>query len=193
MNSDHKEQILLRGLIAGDSKAIQSIYATHFSLIQAMVLNNNGSYDDARDVFQEAVVILYENAKKSDFRLTSQLKTYLYAIAKRLWLKKLKHHGLFVSNTDLNLLEPTISLEEDLEWAKKKDADFVLMESAFQQLGEPCKSLLEAFYVQKKSMADLVEIFGYTNTDNAKTQKYKCLMRLKKLFFAQYSKNTDNE
>ena len=33
-------------------------------------------------------------------------------------------------------------------------------------------------------------LFGYTNADNAKTQKYKCLMRLKKLFFAQY-KNGD--
>lgn len=186
MNLDSKEQQLLKGLASNDTKAIQAIYAANFSLIQAMVLNNNGSYDDARDVFQEAMVILYENARKKDFQLTSQLKTYLYAISKRLWLKKLKYHGLFVSNTDLNLLDPVISVEEDLEWAKQKDADFDLMESAMAKLGEPCKSLLEAFYIHKKSMTDLAEDFGYTNTDNAKTQKYKCLMRLKKLFFAQY-------
>ena len=188
MNSDQKEQQLLRGLVENDTKAIQTIYAGNFSLIQALVLNNNGSYDDARDVFQEAMVILYEKARKRDFKLTCQLKTYLYAISKRLWLKKLKHHGLFVSNTDLSILEPVIAVEEDLEMAEKKDEEFQIMESAFAKLGEPCKSLLEAFYIQKKSMADLVEIFGYTNSDNAKTQKYKCLMRLKKLFFAQYSK-----
>lgn len=189
MNSDQKEQQLLKGLAENDTKSIQAIYAGNFSLIQALVLNNNGSYDDARDVFQEAMVILYEKAIQSDFKLTCQLKTFLYAISKRLWLKKLKHHGLFVSNTDLSLLEPVIAVEEDLEMAGKKEQEFEVMESAFSKIGEPCKSLLEAFYIQKKSMADLVEIFGYTNADNAKTQKYKCLMRLKKIFFAQYPSN----
>jgi len=58
-----------------------------------------------------------------------------------------------------------------------------------RHLGEPCKSLLEAFYLQKKQMVDIAEEFGYTNADNAKNQKYKCLMRLKKLFFAQYNKD----
>ena len=53
-------------------------------------------------------------------------------------------------------------------------------------LGEPCKSLLEAFYLKKKSMQEIAGSFGYTNSENAKNQKYKCLMRLKKLFFSQY-------
>jgi len=66
----------------------------------------------------------------------------------------------------------------------------VMMENALQKIGEPCKSLLEAFYIEKKSMPEIAGIFGYTNADNAKTQKYKCLIRLKKLFFAQY-KNTN--
>ena len=54
------------------------------------------------------------------------------------------------------------------------------------KIGEPCKSLLDAYYIQKKHMQEIAVDFGYTNADNAKTQKYKCLMRLKKLFFAQY-------
>ena len=66
----------------------------------------------------------------------------------------------------------------------------MLMENALQKIGEPCKSLLEAFYIEKKSMPEIADSFGYTNADNAKTQKYKCLVRLKKLFFAQ-DKNTD--
>ena len=60
------------------------------------------------------------------------------------------------------------------------------MENACNKIGEPCKSLLEAYYIQKKSMPEIAEHFGYTNADNAKTQKYKCLVRLKKIFFAQY-------
>jgi DNA-directed RNA polymerase specialized sigma24 family protein len=62
-----------------------------------------------------------------------------------------------------------------------------IMERALNSLGEPCKSLLESFYIEKKSMDEIASLFGYTNADNAKNQKYKCLMRLKKLFFSQYN------
>jgi DNA-directed RNA polymerase specialized sigma24 family protein len=65
----------------------------------------------------------------------------------------------------------------------------MMMERAMGSLGEPCKSLLEAFYMQKRSMQEIASTFGYTNSENAKNQKYKCLMRLKKLFFSQYKKS----
>ena len=77
-------------------------------------------------------------------------------------------------------------MEEDVEEYEKRDQEFVMMEKAIGSLGEPCKSLIEAFYIQKRNMQDIASQFGYTNADNAKNQKYKCLMRLKKLFFAQY-------
>ena len=65
-----------------------------------------------------------------------------------------------------------------------------MMDVAISKLGEPCKSLIEAFYLQKKNMQEIADDFGYTNADNAKNQKYKCLMRLKKIFFTHY-KNGD--
>ena len=80
----------------------------------------------------------------------------------------------------------TVPVEEDVEEYEKKDQEFAMMEKAIGSLGEPCKSLIEAFYIQKRNMQDIANQFGYTNADNAKNQKYKCLMRLKKLFFAQY-------
>jgi hypothetical protein len=61
------------------------------------------------------------------------------------------------------------------------------MDRALNSLGEPCKSLLEGFYIKDLDMQTLAKDFGYTNADNAKNQKYKCLMRLKKLFFTQYN------
>lgn len=79
-----------------------------------------------------------------------------------------------------------MSVEEDLELHEKHNSDFQIMENAMSKIGEPCKSLLDAYYIQKKNMQEIATDFGYTNADNAKTQKYKCLVRLKKLFFAQY-------
>ena len=83
-------------------------------------------------------------------------------------------------------MEEVIPVEDDLEMHEKRQLDFNIMENAMSKIGEPCKSLLEAYYIQKKAMLQIATEFGYTNADNAKTQKYKCLVRLKKLFFAQY-------
>jgi predicted DNA-binding protein YlxM (UPF0122 family) len=60
------------------------------------------------------------------------------------------------------------------------------MEQAMGNMGEPCKTILEDYYIRKMSMQEIAGKFGYTNSENAKNQKYKCLMRLKKLFFDQY-------
>ena len=83
-------------------------------------------------------------------------------------------------------MESVVAVEEDLEAHEQRNAEFEMMEKAISNLGEPCKSLLEAYYMQKQNMQVIAANFGYTNADNAKNQKYKCLMRLKKIFFAHY-------
>lgn len=179
------EQLLLKGLAENDTRAVEAIYKDNFNMIQAFILNNNGSYDDARDIFQEAMITLYEKAKSESFVLTCQIKTYVYSVCRRLWLKRLQQMGRYTVQTEN--LEETVSVEEDLDLHEKRNAEFAIMERALGSLGEPCKSLLEAYYLQKKDMTEIAANFGYTNADNAKNQKYKCLMRLKKLFFAQYN------
>ena len=79
-----------------------------------------------------------------------------------------------------------VIVDDDMEDHEKRNTEFSMMDKAMGSLGEPCKSLLEAFYMQKKNMQEIAGSFGYTNAENAKTQKYKCLMRLKKLFFTHY-------
>jgi len=185
VKAEINEQILLRGLVDNDSKAIETIYKENYNMVQAFILNNNGTYDDARDVFQEAMITLYEKAKSESFVLTCQIKTYVYSVCRRLWLKRLQQLGRYIT-ADENL-EETVQVEDDLEIHEKRNAEFAIMERALGSLGEPCKSLLEAYYIQKKGMTEIAGEFGYTNADNAKNQKYKCLMRLKKLFFAQYN------
>jgi len=185
VKAEQNEQALLKGLANNDSRAVETIYKDNFNMVQAFVLNNNGSYDDARDIFQEAMIALYEKAQSESFVLTCQIKTYVYSICRRLWLKKLQQMGRFSNQVDN--LDETIPVEEDLEIHQKRNAEFVIMERAMNSLGEPCKSLLEGYYLKKMGMQELASEFGYTNADNAKNQKYKCLMRLKKLFFSQYN------
>lgn len=184
MSIPNKEQILLKGLASNEPVAIETIYRENYSVIQSFIIKNSGNYEDAKDIFQEAMIVLYEKAGDESFVLTCQIKTYLYSVCRRLWLKKLQQ--LPRRNLTMDLSEEYVSVEEDVKAHEKKNDDFSLMEHAMEKIGEPCKSLLEAFYFEKKSMPEIATNFGYTNADNAKTQKYKCLVRLKKIFFAQY-------
>ena len=184
MSTLEEEKLLLKGLAENDKQAIETIYRENFAVIQAFIINNNGSADDARDIFQEAMIVLFEKSRSGSFELSSQLKTYIYSVCRRLWLKKLNQNQRY--SGQIENMEETIPVEEDLESHEKRNTDFILMENAMSKIGEPCKSLLDAYYIQKKHMQEIAADFGYTNADNAKTQKYKCLMRLKKLFFAQY-------
>src|ERR1700741_5369809 len=83
------DSALLSSLAMGDSKAISFIYKSTCHTVEKMVFKMNGSTDDAYDVFQDAVTILYEKAKSEELHLTCKLSTYLVSVAKHLWLKKL--------------------------------------------------------------------------------------------------------
>ncbi len=185
MSTIAQDKALLEGLARSEKGAIEAIYRENYGMVQALVLNNTGSPDDARDIFQEVMIVLYEKAGLESFELNCQLKTFVYSVARRLWLKKLQQMQRY-NSTPVENLQETVPVDEDIELHEQKNQQFGYMESAMGKIGEPCKSLLEAYYLQKKQMQDIAADFGYTNADNAKTQKYKCLVRLKKLFFAQY-------
>ena len=183
MRTEINEQKLLEGLALNDRKAIETIYKQHYNMVQSLILSNSGYPDDARDIFQEAMIVLYEKVRSGSFELNCQLKTYLYSVCRRLWLKRLTQ--LQKTSPEVDNLEQTVPVEEELELHEQRNLDFQIMERSMKNLGEPCRSLLEAYYLQKRSMTEIADSFGYTNADNAKNQKYKCLMRLKKLF-SQY-------
>jgi RNA polymerase sigma factor (sigma-70 family) len=179
-----RDRELLLGLAKGEDKSLEIIYSENFPVVLRMILQHNGSEDDAKDVFQEAIIVLYEKVQTSDFTLSSRLKTFLYSVCRHLWLKKVhRTYGLYALTPELEEVIPTA---EELEEHEARDQEFRIMEGAMSSIGQPCQTILEDYYLHKKSMQEIAEKFGYTNAENAKNQKYKCLMRLKKLFFDQY-------
>lgn len=177
------DQEIIDGISKGNSKAINRIYKSYFPSISHMIINNNGSEDEAKDIFQEAVMVLYDKITQQKFELNSKLGTFLYAVCRRLWLKQLTRKGNMAKTSDISDFEDILKVEEDIGAHDEMEIRFEKMNAALAQLGEPCRTLLKDFYIMDMSMQDIRDKFGYTNTDNAKTQKYKCLQRLKKIFF----------
>lgn len=182
----YTDEEFVAAIQAGDDRALAHLYRLHLPMISHLVLQNSGTEDEAKDVYQEGVMVFYEKVREGSLELSCQIKTYLYAVCRRLWLKRLAEKNRFVGRLDD--LEPYLETgaEEDIAQAQERDQRFATMAEALDHLGEPCRSLIEGFYLQEKSMQELTAEFGYTNADNAKNQKYKCLVRLKKLFFIHH-------
>lgn len=183
------DEELLMGLADGSDNALTQLYRRYFPMVLHFVTTNSGSEDDAKDIYQEALIVLYEKVRSDSLELHCQLKTYLYSIGRRLWLKQLAQRNRFVIRDVETPVSDEVALDhlnDDLVDHEERDRQFDLMADSLDRLGEPCRTLLDDFYIQHLSMQDITEKFGYTNADNAKTQKYKCLMRLKRLFFSEY-------
>jgi len=138
----------------------------------------NISFDDAKDIYQFSMLKFYENVQSGVLkRLSSSPKTYIFAIGKNKALEAVRNKSRRM-NISLELHS-----QNDIEGPDIKEAHLQTIEKAMQDLGEPCRTLLDYFYYQQKSLSFITEYFGYKNNNTAKNQKYKCLQRLKKLCF----------
>jgi RNA polymerase sigma factor (sigma-70 family) len=174
---------VILGILNNSETVLKRLYLAYFPMVLQLIINNNGNQDDAKDIYQEAIIVLYNKVKGGEFELSSKLKTFIYSVCRRLWLKRLSQMSRY--SGDIRDFQEHLQVEEDVDLQSDRDIQFGKMQGALQLLGEPCKTIIEDFYISNRSMQEICEKFGYTNADNAKTQKYKCLQRLKKLFFQQ--------
>lgn len=185
LTTEQKEIELLQAIRKGENGALRMVYQQNFGVIARFVVNNNGTEQEAKDIYQEAVIVLYERLKDINFSLQCKIVTFLYSVSRRLWLKKLNEKSKYQGK--IEDLEEFIQFEKEEENGMEEcDRQFAAMKHSMDELGEPCSTVLKDFYIHQLTMQQICEKMGYTNADNAKNQKYKCLMRLKKLFFQRY-------
>jgi RNA polymerase sigma-70 factor (ECF subfamily) len=170
---------LIQHVQTGDYGALESVYVKYRSEFFRWIYKQYScSYDDIQDIYQQSILVLYENivnGKVSNFN--SSIKTYLFAVGKNKYyeLTRDKHKQL-VSIKD-NVQNESISETIDNEYY-----DYSNLHQCLQDLGQPCKDILELYYYHKLSMQDIADKIGLKNADTAKNMKYKCLKRLKVLY-----------
>ena len=174
------EEALITELRKKNETALKQLYRDNYTMILKLVVNNNGTEEEAKDVYQEAIIHFYERLSQAEFELTCKVKTYLYAVCRKLWLQRLSQRNKFIRIEEADSVPEADEVASDIEL---KEKNFSAMSASLDKLGEPCRSILEDYYFRNLTMEAITEKFGYTNTDNTKNQKYKCLQRLKKFFF----------
>ncbi len=90
-----QEDFFLDRLKIQDNKAFHYLYNNYFKMVKSFITNNNGREEDAEDVFQDTLVVLLQKLRNDNFLVSASLKTYIYAIAKNLWLKKIRFNKAY--------------------------------------------------------------------------------------------------
>jgi RNA polymerase sigma factor (sigma-70 family) len=150
--------------------------------------------DDLNDIFQDAILILYEKIVAGNFELTSSIQTYLNSVCRYQLLNKFKsdkktiHHEEESSFDKMNInMQFDITINDILEPIENEtEKQFTAIEKALismKEAGGRCYEILTLFWYQKKSMVYISEYLGYTNAANAKNQKSRCQKRLEKLAY----------
>ncbi|MCK0158109.1 sigma-70 family RNA polymerase sigma factor [Cellulophaga sp. F20128] len=170
--NDQKILVLFKN--SEQEKAFVKLYAI-YPKIETLILSKGGKKQDASDVFQEALLILYRNLEKSNFKLTSSFYTYLYSVSRFVWKDIQKKN----SKLKLQSLE-----ESDIEYYQTvlDERKYQLAERAFLQLGERCQQLLQLFYHKTLSFKEIASIMQFKSEKVAKNQKYKCLEKAKNIY-----------
>lgn len=163
----------------GDEKSLEYLYKKYYRMMTKLVITNSGTEDEARDIYQDALVVFWQKATSGNLVLTSKISTYIYSICQNLWRKELDR------KKRLSREEKEVAVTLDTETDERNR----IVRSCIDQLGDTCKKVLMYYYFEEMSMQAIAERLGFANTDTAKTKKYKCKKKLDELIKSQYTEH----
>jgi len=172
-----KDSEVLAKISRGDESALDFLYKKYYRMMTKLVITNSGTEDEARDIYQDALIVFWEKARSGNLVMTSKISTFIYSICLNLWRKELERKSR-LSNEEKDDVE-----FQDIE-SEERDK---IIRDCINELGDTCRRILMYYYFDGLSMSEIAEKLGYANTDTAKTKKYKCKKRLDELVKSKYT------
>lgn len=172
-----KDREILDRIVKGDERALDYLYKKYYRMMTNIVLKNNGTEEEAKDVYQEALLAFWQKAASGKLVLTSKISTFLYSICLNQWRKELDRKSR-LSHEEVE--------GEDYQGYEQKERYKIVMD-CIGELGDTCKRILTYYYFDGLNMTDIAEKLNFANTDTAKTKKYKCKKKLDSLIKERYS------
>jgi len=177
MNENPVDHQIIQAIKSGDRDGIKQLYQLYFNMIATLILKNNGTRLDAEDIFQEVLVTAITKVRLADFQLTSRLSSYLYSIAKNMWLYRLRKEKKigFVDTEN----QENIPDDNSPEGSDSFEEKHLLIAKVFDQISEECRKILNEYYFEKKALKDIGTQMQYTE-GSIRVKKLRCMESLKK-------------
>lgn len=179
----------IRRIKEGDQSVFDEIYRDFRDPFLVWTCRKHGcSINDAKDIFQNAVLTFYLKVVNGEItELRSGVKTYLFGIGRNKGREWHRQEHKYAEEPTEYLLESILSKSRQ-NGQDYIEEEMLVVERALKVLGDPCKTLLELFYLQQMKMDAICELRGYKNSESVKTQKYKCMNRLRKIYKKELTK-----
>lgn len=171
---------ILAGLKSRDTNTINFIYKQSYAQVRFFVTSNSGTIMDAEDVFQDAIVLIYQNIAKEDFFLSCSFSTYLYSICRHLWLQRLSKHKVNYEVLDSSLANDPWEDAEKFREMNMESEKYKLFQKHFNMLKEDEKKVL-SLYMSKIPAKEIAKIMGFKSDKYAKFRKYLCKEKLRNM------------
>ncbi len=158
----HPDHKYIAGLLDGDADVIEEIYAQHSQKIIGWVQKNGGNVEDARDVFQDALITIVKQAEKPGWELTCPFSAFLFLVCRGRWFNELsRRKRQRVTLQDMAGFEIAEDAEKQAEHALREYQEYQLFQKAFNELKDACKEILSKSWsgIPQKELA---EHLGYT-------------------------------
>ena len=168
---------LIKGIRMHESPILQHVYDTYYPIIEGYIIHNQGSREQARDIFQEAMIVVYNRVRADKLVLTCKFGTYLYAICKNMWIQERKKY----------LLRAEKLRQQPLVVHDPGPADDPLLQKHlnhlfnkhFGELSEDCQKIL-SMYFNNFSVEDIRTAMNYKDLHHTADRKYRCKKSLVK-------------
>jgi RNA polymerase sigma factor (sigma-70 family) len=171
-----KDSEILARIRQGDEGALDYLYKKNYKMMTKMVINNSGTEDEAKDIYQDALIVFWQKAVSGNLVLSSKISTFIYSICQNLWRKELERKSKLSSEEKDSPEINDVDRRERIE----------IINTSINNLGETCRKILTYYYFDNLSMNDIAEKMGFANADTAKTKKYKCKKELDELIKSKY-------
>jgi RNA polymerase sigma factor (sigma-70 family) len=174
----HSDKEILGAIGKGDDRVLEHLYKQVLPKVKSYIARNSGNNEDARDIFQDAVVIFYKYVKTGKFDVQHDIAGFIFSVSKNLWINSAKRKNKVVVVNDETLMNNATENLTDELLTREREQYIVKL---FSALGESCKQILLYSIYDKFSMKEIKVKMGFTSENVAKTKNYKCKQRLMKL------------
>ncbi len=152
---------------------MQYIYKNSFTPVRQLIMSNAGSENDAEDIFQEALIIIFKKIKEEqDFELTAAFTTYIYSISRLLWLKHLRN----IKKIEIDPLnrdhEERIEFEEPSP-VQDMDLRHAIYQRTLMKIPEDCQKILR-LTGQDISSKEIAKQLGFRSENYVRKRRHFC-------------------
>jgi RNA polymerase sigma factor (sigma-70 family) len=160
-----------------DNKVIPLLYKEILPNVNKYICNNSGSKDEAKDIFQEALILFYRQVIEGVFNESKyKVHGYIYTLSRNLWINECKKKNRMIridEHSDFEIIQEENIL--DLLMADERESE---IKQVFSLIGDKCLEILSYSFFHKFSMRDIAEKMNFTSENAAKTAHYRCKHKL---------------